>query len=332
MSLSKPIRIAVDAMGGDLGPQLTIAASLEFQSCSPNLQLILVGDQEIIRANLPANQKKNLEILHAPQSVEMAEKPSTALRHKRESSMWKAIELVKNDRADACISAGNTGALMAMGRSQLGTMEGIERPAICKAVPTAKGKSYLLDLGANIDCNADQLCEFALLGAALAKLDGRQNPKIALLNIGREEDKGPQAVREASERLQGESKFIYVGFIEGDAIYRGDVDVVVCDGHAGNIALKVSEGLVRFLTNDLAAWFGQRFWRAIVGKVMKPFLACWWFRFDPDRYNGAMLLGLNGIVIKSHGNASLAAFKAALSVAEEQIRGNQTHQIEMMIK
>lgn len=308
-------------MGGDFGPRVTIPAAFLFASANPLVNVVLAGDQAVMQTAFPADTvcPPNITFMHAPDVVGMAEKPASVLRNKRESSLWKVIALVAEGRADACVSAGNTGAMMAMGKHILKTCPGIARPAICKPMPTARGHCYMLDLGANVDCSAEQLLQFALMGSELASaLDGVVSPRVRLLNIGEESTKGNDEVKLAAELLSANPHLNYVGFIEGDRIFQGDADVVVCDGFVGNVALKVSAGVVRFLASELRASIASSWRNRLMGWLAAPLLRQWRTRFDPGHYNGACLLGLQGAVIKSHGSADTDAFLCAIRIAHEQ--------------
>ena len=306
-------------MGGDLGPRITVPAVLQAARSHPDIHFVLIGEEAALASHLPAGVDPRIRLEYAPDTVAMDDKPAYALRHKRRSSLWLAVEMVASGRAQACVSAGNTGALMAMGKYQLNTFPGIDRPAICKPVPTAKGHSYLLDLGANIDCRAEQLLQFAVMGAVLAAaVDDNPAPSIGLLNIGEEEIKGGESVRLAARLLTRHPGLNYVGYTEGDGIYRGDVDVVVCDGFVGNVALKVSEGVARLLAERVSEAFTSTWYSRLAGRIARPVLRKWHTQFDPARYNGASFLGLRGTVIKSHGAADIRSFRFALEAAREQ--------------
>lgn len=312
--MSTRLTIAVDLMSGDLGPRSALPAALTFAQANPDTSLLLVGDSSLIPAQLPVNT----QWISTSQIVTMEDRPAQALRHKQDSSMWHSIVAVADGRADACVSAGNTGALMAMGKFQLKTFPGIDRPAICKAVPTSKGSCVVLDLGANVDCSSEQLVQFALMGSVLASTSGVLSPSVGLLNIGSEEVKGNEQIRFAASLLDANEQINYQGYVEGDGIFSGAVDVVVCDGFVGNVALKVSEGVARLLTDYLidamgASWFGR-----LSGQIAKPLLRKWHMKFDPARYNGASFLGLQGVVVKSHGSADEKGFGCALAVARDQ--------------
>ncbi|TQV73565.1 phosphate acyltransferase PlsX [Exilibacterium tricleocarpae] len=307
-------------MGGDLGPGITVPATLQVAQAHPHLRFVLVGEEHSLTSLLPANPPSGISFEYAADTVGMGDKPAYALRHKRNSSMWRALEMVQSGRAQACVSAGNTGALMAMGKFLLNTFPGIDRPAICKPVPTEKGHSYLLDLGANIDCRAEQLLQFAVMGAVLAAaVDDKPGPSIGLLNIGAEAIKGGESIRLAAALLHRHPGLNYTGYVEGDGIYRGDVDVVVCDGFAGNVALKVSEGVALLLADRVRKIFTANWYSRLVGQLAQPLLRKWHTQFDPARYNGASFLGLQGIVIKSHGGADRRSFQFALETARDQV-------------
>ncbi len=308
-------------MSGDFGPHVIVPSSLDFLARHPDCRLLLVGDEARIRS-LAGSFSSDLpfDIIHAPQVVGMDEKPSMALRKRRDSSLYKAISLVASHEADACVSAGNTGAMMAMGRYRLGTHPGIDRPAIATVLPTRKGQCYMLDLGANVDCSADHLFQFALMGAVLAEtVDNLQAPRVALLNVGEEEIKGNEQVKLASRLIREHSQLNYVGYIEGDDIYAGKADVVVCDGFVGNIALKSSEGLARLMGASLDAAFRRSLYRRLLGWLARPVLTELRELMDPSRRNGASLLGLQGIVVKSHGSANQLCFGHAIQQAREEV-------------
>lgn len=313
-------------MGGDLGPHPILEAALQTASAQPGVEFRLVGDAATLKSHLatsayPSTVKSRIDILHATEVVSMDDKPSIALRQKRDSSMWKALELVRDGEVQACVSAGNTGALMAMGRHLLKTYPGIDRPAICKPMPSSKGHCYLLDLGANINCTAEHLVQFAFMGSVLASVsDGNPRPSVGLLNIGEENTKGIEQVRLAAQQLSQQNRINYAGFVEGDEIYTGYVDVVVCDGFVGNIALKVSEGAAKFLAANVKQVFSDSLYARFAGWVASPVVNRWRAKFDPVRHNGACFLGLRGTVVKSHGGADLRGFCHALHMAIEQVQ------------
>jgi len=316
------ITISIDAMGGDNGPSVTVPAAFKLLARYPNIKLILVGNQDILNAKIAATQNTKLQerivVKHASEEVLMDELPSKALRSKKDSSMRVAINLVKDGVAQACVSAGNTGALMATARFVLKTLPGIDRPAITTTFPTVvlNKSTHVLDLGANIDSDASYLCQFAVMGSVLASvIDNINRPKVALLNIGSEENKGNEQIKKAAHILAGNKNINYVGFVEGDDIFKGNVDVIVCDGFIGNIMLKSIEGVLK-----LVAFYAKRnMLRNIVTKVMAllalPMLRRLYRDIDPGKYNGATFIGLQGVVIKSHGSANVAAFYCALEKA-----------------
>jgi len=305
-------------MGGDQGPKVVIPAALSVLKSHPDVTLILVGNESLLKEELQkVNAKENARLIikHASQSVAMDESPALALRGKKDSSMRVAINLVKEGRASACVSAGNTGALMATARFVLKTLPGIERVAIVSALPTIKGHTYVLDLGANIDSSAEHLVQFALMGSVLAELvDGKKSPSIGLLNIGEEEIKGNERVKEAA-RLLKETDLNYQGFVEGDGLYQGEVDVLVCDGFVGNVALKASEGVIHMIRHFLRQSFKRNLFTKLAGLISAPVLNHFRSELDPRAYNGANFIGLQGIVIKSHGGTDAIGFANAIKIA-----------------
>jgi glycerol-3-phosphate acyltransferase PlsX len=319
------LTIALDVMGGDHGASVVIPAALRFLKKRSDFSLLLVGDQAVIKAELEklhASGNERLEIQHASQAVEMDELPSKALRFKKDSSMRIAINMVKEGRAQACVSAGNTGALMATAKFVLKTLPGIDRPAICTSLPTTRGHTWMLDLGANIDSTPQHLFQFALMGSVIAQaIDGNQQPTVGLLNIGEEEMKGSETIREAAILL-ADSQLNYAGFIEGDGIYTGKVDVVACDGFIGNIALKSSEGIAKMISYFIKREFTRNAFTRLAAIVALPVLKSFRKQIDPRRYNGASLLGLRGSVIKSHGSADVLSYSNAIEVAATVVERN----------
>jgi glycerol-3-phosphate acyltransferase PlsX len=309
-------------MGGDHGPCVVVPAALSVLKESPTLKLILVGDYDVLVAELRkhgADVGPNLQVQHASQRVEMDELPSVALRTKKDSSMRVAINLVQEKVADACVSAGNTGALMATARFVLKTLPGIDRPAIISTLPTMKGHTRMLDLGANVDSSAEALLQFAVMGSVLTQaVDNIANPTVGLLNIGEEEMKGNERVKEAA-RLLAESPINYIGFVEGDDIFKGTVDVVVCDGFVGNVSLKTTEGVAKMIAHFMREAFTKNIFTKIVALIASPVLNAIKKKIDPRRYNGASFVGLNGIVIKSHGSADVFAFAVAIHEAVHEV-------------
>ena len=329
------ITISLDAMGGDFGAAVVAKAAIGFLEKHSNATLILVGDQENISAELKKlniNPHNRLKIHHASQKVEMDEPPSQALRNKKDSSMRVAINLVKEGKADAAVSAGNTGALMATARYVLKTLPGIDRPAITSLMPSMQGKTYMLDLGANIGCSSQHLLQFAVMGTVLATaIDDIQRPKVGLLNIGEEEIKGNEQVKEAHEVLR-QSSLNYIGYVEGDDIYCGDVEVVVCDGFVGNVSLKTSEGVAKIVAHYAKQEFNRSLFTKLCGFFALPVLKAFKTRIDPRRYNGASLLGLRGVVIKSHGGADAYSFQHAIEIARIEASQQVPKKIESGIE
>lgn len=320
------LTIALDAMGGDHGLPVTVPASLDAIERNSKLNIILVGDQTQIERTLAADPryadlKDRIRVQHASEVVTMDEPLAAALRQKKDSSMRIAINQVKQGDAQACVSAGNTGALMAIARFVLKTLPGIERPAIVVSMPTEIGFCQMLDLGANVDCTPKQLFQFAMMGSVLANCSqGKTRPKVALLNIGKEEIKGNDMVKGAHALLKAVDDHIeYVGFIESDQIYSGDADVVVCDGFVGNIALKSIEGVAHVAGFFLKQEFHRNWYTKLTGLLARPILKRAAAHIDPRNYNGASMLGLNGIVIKSHGGADRLAMAAAIEYATLQV-------------
>ncbi len=314
--------IAIDAMGGDVGPRVTIPASLDALKKYPNLRIILVGDQIQIESLLKKYDEINhprLSIHKTTEVVLMDESPQSALKNKKNSSMRVAINLVKDGEVKACVSAGNTGALMATARFVLKTLQGIDRPAIASNLPNRKGATCMLDLGANADCSAEQLLQFAVMGSMLTTAHTKKkNPTIGLLNIGSEEIKGNDVVKKASELLKN-SHLNFYGNVEGNDIFKGTTDVVVCDGFVGNVALKTTEGLAQMMGKFLLEEFNRSWLTKIMGLFSIPVLKAFKKRLDPRRYNGASFLGLNGIVIKSHGGTDAFGFRYAIETAIEEV-------------
>lgn len=324
--MNNQVTLAIDAMGGDAGLEVVIPAAIQAVNENKQLTLILVGEETALKQSLAKYQRipsSQIEIYHASQVVAMDEFPSQALRTKKDSSMRVAINLVKEGKADACVSAGNTGALMATAKFVLKTLPGIDRPAILADLPSNVGVTRVLDLGANVDSCAEHLFQFAIMGAVLVSaLDNQPKPKVGLLNIGVEEIKGNDQVKRTAHMLEQAQFLNYVGFVEGDALYNGEVDLVVCDGFVGNVALKASEGLAKLITHYIKDAFKQNIFTKSVGFLALPILKMLKKRLDPSRYNGASLLGLNGIVVKSHGGANVTAYKHAIRKAVLEVDKN----------
>lgn len=309
-------RIAIDCMGGDHGPSVTVPAAIHFLSERPAAHLILVGQEGVLRPLLAGHlEDPRLRIVHASEVVGMDESPALALRNKKDSSMRVAINLVKLGEADACVSAGNTGALMAISRFVLKMLPGIDRPAICAPLPTVNGHTHMLDLGANVDCAPEHLLQFGIMGAMLvAAMEHKERPTVGILNIGAEEIKGNEVVKAAAELLRA-SDLNFIGNVEGDGIFKGEADVIVCDGFVGNVALKTSEGLAQMLASSLRSEFKRNWLTKIAALIAISVLNNFKRRFDHRRYNGAILLGLKGISVKSHGSADVISFGNAISRA-----------------
>ncbi len=328
------IIIALDCMGGDHGPSVVVPAAFKALSRHPDLKLILVGQEPVILEAIK-EQKWNderLSVQHASQVVGMDELPSQALRGKKDSSMRIAINLVKEGQAQACVSAGNTGALMATARFVLKMLPGIDRPAICTALPTTIGHTHVLDLGANVDSDAQTLFEFAVMGSALTSAtDNKAEPTIGLLNIGEEEIKGNERVKEAA-RLLADSNLNYIGYVEGDGIYQGAADVIVCDGFVGNVMLKTAEGVAKMISHYMKQEFKRNPLTMLAGLIAMPVLKAFKRRIDPREYNGASLLGLQGIVIKSHGSADAYSFSNAISEAVLEVNKNVPARITSVLE
>ncbi|HBK50768.1 MAG TPA: phosphate acyltransferase PlsX, partial [Pseudomonas sp.] len=302
-----------------------VQASIACLSATPSLHLTLVGQPSLLEdlvSGLPAADRARLQIVAASEVVGMDERPSQALRGKPDSSMRIALELVRDGKAQACVSAGNTGALMALSRFVLKTLPGIDRPAMVAAIPTQTGYCQLLDLGANVDCSAENLYQFAVMGSVAAQALGVHRPRVALLNIGTEDIKGNQQVKLAATLLQNARGLNYVGFVEGDGLYRGEADVVVCDGFVGNILLKSSEGLATMIGARIEKLFKGGAFARIAGAVAMPLLKRLQADLAPARHNGASFLGLQGIVIKSHGSAGVQGFQSAIQRALIEIQEN----------
>lgn len=335
------LTLSIDAMGGDFGPEVTIPASLDCLKNNPLLKLILVGDEAILQPKLAAALVEftgRLTIHHASQCVAMDESPSKALKNKKDSSMRVAINLVRDGVADACVSAGNTGALMATARFVLKMIPGIDRPAIITTLPSIYGHTHALDLGGNVDSSAEHLLQFAIMGSELVKaIDGIENPTVGLLNIGQEDVKGNEQVKAAAKLLEN-SHLNYIGYVEGNYLNAGSrhVDLIVTDGFVGNVALKSIEGAAKMIGTSLKAAFNQNLLTKLVGLIAYPVLKSFKKRIDPRLYNGASFLGLRGLVIKSHGGADVLAFATAIELAEIEVQKKViqkiSEQVELILK
>jgi glycerol-3-phosphate acyltransferase PlsX len=323
-------------MGGDHGPHVTVPAALDFQARVADVAIVLVGLREPIEKELKACgavASERLRVHATTEVVAMDEPPAQAMRYKKDSSMRVAVDLVKEGVAQAAISAGNTGALMAISRFVLKTIPGIDRPAIATVLPNQKGTfTYVLDLGANVDCTPEQLMQFGVMGAMLvAAVEHKEQPSVGLLNIGVEDIKGNETVKRAAELLRG-SGLNFHGNVEGDDIYKGTTDVVVCDGFVGNSLLKASEGVAKMITGFLREEFKRNPWNMLAALMAGPVIKALRARMDPARYNGATLVGLKGIVIKSHGSADKRAFAHALDSALEEVRHDVPQRIAQQMQ
>jgi glycerol-3-phosphate acyltransferase PlsX len=319
-------------MGGDHGPDVTVPAALACLQGNPNLKLILVGDAVLLNGRLAQAATEfegRISIRHASQRVEMHDLPSKALRNKKDSSMRVAIDLVHGGEAAACVSAGNTGALMATAKFVLKMIPGVDRPAIISTLPSIYGHTHVLDLGANVDCSAEHLFQFGVMGCELVKaIENIENPTIGLLNVGAEEIKGNEQVKAAAKLLE-ESHLNYIGFVEGDALNAGHVkvDVIVADGFVGNVALKSIEGAAKMIAGAMKEAFNKNAVTKLVGLMALPVLKAFKQRIDPRLYNGASFLGLRGIVVKSHGGADAVAFANAIRIAEIEVEKDVARRI-----
>ncbi|NQY42738.1 MAG: phosphate acyltransferase PlsX [Legionellales bacterium] len=319
------IKLAIDAMGGDFGPSIVVPACINSLKKNKNICITLIGDQVAIKSYLTnatlTKYSDRLEIIHTDEKVLMSESPSSALRMKKKSSMRLAINMVKQKEADACVSAGNTGALIAISRFVLKTIPGIDRAAIIASLPIVNGKCRALDLGANVDTCAEHLLQFAVMGATISEtVDGIKNPKVGLLNVGVEEIKGNDLVKQTSQLISESGLVNYIGYVEGDSFFVGGADVIVCNGFVGNVALKSGEGMARRVREVIYSEFKKNFITRIMGLMAYPVFTKISKEIDPSKYNGATLVGLNGIVIKSHGSANALAFEAAISEAISEVQ------------
>lgn len=328
------ITVAVDAMGGDHGPSVTVPASLAFLEETPGASIVLVGRPEALEPLLAKSKspaRGRASVRAASEVVAMDDPPADALRRKKDSSMRVAINLVRDGEADGCVSAGNTGALMGIARFVLKTLPGIDRPAIAAQLPTKKGVVTMLDLGANVNCTSEQLVQFAAMGSALVSaVEHIERPTVGLLNIGEEDIKGNDLVKETAERLKA-SGLNFHGNVEGDDIYKGTTDVIVCDGFVGNVSLKTSEGLAQMLYEFLKTEFTRGILSKLAAGIAYPVLMRFKRRIDPRRLNGATLVGLKGVVVKSHGGADVLAFRHAIAKAHAEIEAGVLDRIAQRI-
>ncbi|MBX2848479.1 MAG: phosphate acyltransferase PlsX [Acidiferrobacterales bacterium] len=341
MPSQENITISIDAMGGDFGPQVTVPAAIQFlKKSKTSHNIVLVGIEDLISPLIEKHQgsaylkSQRLRVHAATQVVEMDEAPAHALKRKKDSSMRVSINLVKEGETQACVSAGNTGALMATARFVLKTIKGINRPAICSTMPCQDPENtlHMLDLGANVDSSPETLLQFAVMGSVLTEyVDTKESPRIALLNVGAEEIKGSEKVRAAAVLL-ADSDLNYVGYIESDEIFHGKVDVIVCDGFEGNVALKASEGVAKMIFDILREEFKRNWLSKFLALISMPILKAMKGRLDPRRYNGATLIGLNGIVVKSHGGTDEFGFLHAIEEASRQAEMKLINHIGEKIK
>ncbi|WP_299572249.1 phosphate acyltransferase PlsX [uncultured Shewanella sp.] len=319
------LTLALDVMGGDNGPLVTVPAALQALKFNSQLSIILVGNQAEIDPHLveiDSAVRARIQIIHTTEVITMCDRPIQAIRSRKQSSMRLALELVKDGKAQACVSAGNTGALMALAKILLKTLPGVDRPALVSCLPAVTGKPvYLLDLGANVSCDSETLFQFAVMGSVLCEaVHKRAKPKVALLNVGIEDVKGNDQVQQAAQYLMDTEQVNYTGFVEGDEIFTGSVDVIVCDGFVGNITLKTSEGIAKLLVHQLKRGLTQGFFVRMLSKLLAPRIQSVLSKMNPDHYNGASLIGLRGIVVKSHGNADEAAYLQAINLAATEAK------------
>jgi len=330
------VRIAIDAMGGDFGPPVTVPAALCSLALHPALELVLIGAESQIApllSGVAAADRRRVSVRHCTEVVEMADRPSHALRNKRQSSMRIAVDLLDRGEVAACVSAGNTGALMAIGYSVLKTAPAIDRPAICAAIPTRLGHSYLLDLGANVDNCPEHLHQFALMGTVLSQaLDNVAEPRVMLLNIGEEVIKGNEQVRVAARLIEQDPRIRYTGYLEADRLFDGSADVVVCDGFVGNVALKAVEGTARFIADKSSQVFRHSPAARIIGWFARPLLRRLLAEVNPEAYNGAFFLGLRGVLVKSHGRASANGFHLAIEKAIMTVENRMIEQLQYKLE
>lgn len=325
-------------MGGDYGPPVTVPAALAALAANPTLELLLLGKEAEISpllAKADESLRHRVTLHHCDEVVAMSDKPSQALRGKQKSSMRIAIDMLKAGEVSACVSAGNTGALMAIGYYVLKTSPGIDRPAICVAMPTFEGHSYILDLGANVDNCSDHLHQFALMGSVLSRvLDGVDAPRIALLNIGAEEIKGNEQVKLAAQLIGQDERLNYLGYVEADRLFNGEADVIVCDGFVGNVALKASEGTARLIAYKGEHAFRNNAFTRLLGWLARPMVRRVQEEINPEAYNGAFFLGLQGVLVKSHGSASERGFQRAIDSAivavEKRMVEHLDYSLELM--
>ncbi|QBG34532.1 phosphate acyltransferase PlsX [Litorilituus sediminis] len=343
LNSSNNLTIALDVMGGDQGPLVTIPSAIMAIQQQPNLHLILCGNEDVITATLNQHgiskdclaKHKQLSLCSTTQIVSMEDKPSYAMRNKKNSSMRKALDLVHEGKAQACVSAGNTGALFSMAHFVLKTLPGVERPALISALPTHDNEKhvFMLDLGANVFCDSHVLYQFGVMGSVLAEqVDGISKPRIALLNMGEEAIKGSDHIKLAALELSQNREINYIGFIEGSDIFANKADVIVCDGFVGNVALKTCEGVARLVYHRSKAIFTQNLFSKLLSFLLTPSFKKLFKTMNPDQYNGASLIGLRGIVVKSHGNANSKAFFAAILEAIKEVERQVPEKIKSTLE
>ncbi|MCC2604134.1 phosphate acyltransferase PlsX [Planctobacterium marinum] len=330
------IRLAVDVMGGDNGPSITLPAAIRACRNYAHLYLNLFGPESLIRPylyGLPPEVKQRIRITDVASQISMEEAPTSALRYKQDSTMGLALQSVKSGESDACVSAGNTGALLALSLYFLKPLQGVKRPALISSIPgNNKKRVYLLDLGANVTQDANALYQFAVMGSVMAEtVEGVKRPKVALINVGVEQNKGNAIVKEANKMLLANNDINYVGYVEGDALFNASVDVIVTDGFVGNIVLKASEGLAKFIAKEGKKAANKNIWTKMLSFIARPVLKKVYYRVNPDQYNGASLIGLRGIVVKSHGNASEDAFMYAIQEAMKEVERQVPDKIQSKI-
>ncbi|MFQ3249695.1 phosphate acyltransferase PlsX [Glaciecola sp.] len=331
------VKIALDIMGGDHGPHVLLSAAEKSLQIYPKLHLTICGHPSEyldFKSSLDAKTFARVDFVECDEVVTMSDKPTTALRQKKHSSMRQAINLVKSGEAQACVSSGNTGALMAMAFYVLKTLPGISRPALISWLPRGQGKKVLfLDLGASVNCDAEALFQYAVMGSVLAETCSHiKAPKVALLNVGEEDIKGNTLVKHADQLLRDSDSINYIGYVEGDQIFSGEADVVVTDGFTGNIALKSSEGIAKLVINEIKQATTETLFARLLSKLALPLLKKLYQRMNPDQYNGASLIGLRGIVVKSHGNASADACFYAIKQAYEEAENAVPDKIKTKIE
>jgi phosphate acyltransferase len=331
------LKLSIDAMGGDFGPSVTVPAALACLKANPELYLVMVGDETVLTEHLKqalVTYQGRIRIHHASQIVEMDESPQKALKNKKDSSMRVALNLVRDGETDACVSAGNTGALMATARFVLKMIPGIDRPAIVSTLPSIFGHTHMLDLGGNVDCTAEHLYQFAIMGEEVVKaVENIDNPKVGLLNIGEEDMKGNEQVKQAGQLLE-KAPLNYIGYVEGNSINAGQtkVDLIVTDGFVGNVALKSIEGAAKMIGTKMKASFSRNFLTKLAGLLAYPVLKSFKDSIDPRLYNGASFVGLRGLVIKSHGGADALAFETAIHLAELEVAKDVTRKISEKVE